>query len=145
MELTFPAAQLSNTKLVVFESLYYRDSEIALHADLANEDQTVTYRTPEEPEEPASPEPEEPEEPETPIEPQEPSEDEAEEPEEFVTEVKQKPRTVARLSQTGDIAAPLIAGLAFTATAATIFVLVGYRRHRKRQRAHPDLLRGGRR
>ena len=137
MALTFPAAHLEDTRLVVFESLYYNESEIALHADLTNEDQTVTYHPPEEPEEPEEPgEPEEPtpeepneptpEEPEAPTEPEEPAE-EPDEPEEFTTEVKEKPHVLTPLSQTGDTLGWMIGGTALTVLAAGAILLVAHR------------------
>lgn len=136
MALTFPAAHLEDTRLVVFESLYYNESEIALHADLANEDQTVTYRPPEEPEEPEEPnkpeeptpeEPDEPmpEEPEAPTEPEEP-EEEPDEPEEFTTEVKEKPHVLTPLSQTGDTLGWMIGGAALTVLAAGALLVVAH-------------------
>lgn len=149
MELSFPAEQLDDTRLVVFESLYRGDSEVALHADLTDENQTVTYRTPEEPEEPEPAPPEIPEEPpaDPPDQPQEPDElekpEEPEEPEATVTEVKEKAKKPVRLSQTGDMTAPLVGGALLIGAAAAIALIAS--RRVLRRRTEFDLRRGGRR
>lgn len=44
MSLSFSAEDLSGTRVVVFESLNQGDEEVALHADLASEEQSVTYQ-----------------------------------------------------------------------------------------------------
>lgn len=46
MPLTIPGADLDGTSLVVFESLYYEDRELAVHTDLEDEGQTVSYGYP---------------------------------------------------------------------------------------------------
>lgn len=43
----FPALDLAGRELVVFENLYYNDVEIAVHADIEDEAQTVKISTPE--------------------------------------------------------------------------------------------------
>lgn len=66
-EITIPGANLDGVSLVVFESLLHDDIEVALHADIEDEGQTVSYAYPDlplpptggdEPEEPATDEPE---------------------------------------------------------------------------------------
>lgn len=44
--IAIPGANLDGASLVVFESLYYKDQELAVHADLTDEGQTVTYGYP---------------------------------------------------------------------------------------------------
>lgn len=44
--ITIPGANLDGTTFVVFESLYYEDRELAVHADLEDEGQTVAYAYP---------------------------------------------------------------------------------------------------
>ena len=65
MEITIPGTDLDGASLVVFESLYHGDAEVALHADLEDEGQTVTYGYPDLPLPPTGgteePEPQEPE------------------------------------------------------------------------------------
>lgn len=46
VEIAIPGADLDGTTLVVFESLYHGDTEVALHADLEDEGQTVSYGYP---------------------------------------------------------------------------------------------------
>lgn len=43
VEFTFPGSAVSGKTTVVFESLYYEDIEVAVHADIEDEDQTVIY------------------------------------------------------------------------------------------------------
>ncbi len=65
VEITIPGTDLDGASLVVFESLYHGDAEVALHADLEDEGQTVTYGYPDLPLPPTGgteePEPQEPE------------------------------------------------------------------------------------
>ena len=42
---TFDASDLSSRKIVVFENLYEDDTEIAAHADIADERQTVSLES----------------------------------------------------------------------------------------------------
>lgn len=42
---TFDASSLSSRKIVVFENLYEDDTEIAAHADIADEGQTVSLES----------------------------------------------------------------------------------------------------
>lgn len=49
VELVIPGADLDGVSLVVFESLMYGDMEIALHADIDDEGQTVSYAYPDRP------------------------------------------------------------------------------------------------
>ncbi len=131
--------------LVVFESLYYNDKEIALHADLDNQDQTVVYPLPEEPEEPEEPSvPEEPEEVLPPDEPaplpEEPPAPESPEPQEppteveetpaKPTEVKEKPRPFAALSQTSDNLGRATAALVVVVLGAASTLVIVRRRQR---------------
>ena len=67
VEITIPGANLDGVSLVVFESLLHDDIEVALHADIEDEGQTVSYAYPDlplpptggdEPEKPAEPSPE---------------------------------------------------------------------------------------
>ena len=44
MSLSFSAEDLNGTRVVVFESLSQEGEEVALHADLASEEQSVTYQ-----------------------------------------------------------------------------------------------------
>lgn len=44
--IVIPGTNLDGASLVVFESLYYEDRELAVHADLADEGQTVSYGYP---------------------------------------------------------------------------------------------------
>lgn len=44
--ITIPGANLDGTTFVVFESLYYEDRELAVHADLEDKGQTVAYAYP---------------------------------------------------------------------------------------------------
>ncbi|WP_302961673.1 VaFE repeat-containing surface-anchored protein [uncultured Adlercreutzia sp.] len=64
VEIAIPGAALDGVSLVVFESLYHGDTEVALHADLEDEGQTVSYGYPDLPLPPtggpAEPQPEEP-------------------------------------------------------------------------------------
>ena len=46
---TFDAASLAGKAVVVFETLYQEGREIAVHADINDENQTVTFEAPEEP------------------------------------------------------------------------------------------------
>ena len=44
--ITIPGTNLDGATFVVFESLYYEDRELAVHADLEDEGQTVAYAYP---------------------------------------------------------------------------------------------------
>ena len=46
VEITIPGANLDGVSLVVFESLLHDDIEVALHADIEDEGQTVSYAYP---------------------------------------------------------------------------------------------------
>lgn len=127
MSLSFPTEQLTETTaLVVFETLYFNQAEVALHADLTNTDQTVTYSLPQEPEPEEPPTTEEPE----PEEPSEPDEPEPKEPEEPTKTGKNSPRTP--LSQTADQLAPIarVAGAALLGSAFVLALLLAVRRRR---------------
>lgn len=43
LEFTFDASLLEGESVVAFESLYYKDREIAVHADISDEDETVHF------------------------------------------------------------------------------------------------------
>lgn len=45
MKFTFSAAALAGKSVVVFESLYHEDVEIAVHADINDKAQTITFRS----------------------------------------------------------------------------------------------------
>lgn len=64
MEFGLDASELGGRTIVVFETLFYENTELAVHANLEDEEQTIRIQeNPEEPEEPENPaEPEEPEE-----------------------------------------------------------------------------------
>ncbi|MDL2238190.1 VaFE repeat-containing surface-anchored protein [Christensenellaceae bacterium OttesenSCG-928-K19] len=47
LEFTFSSVSLKGTTVVVFESLEYKGREIAVHADIKDEGQTVTFKNPE--------------------------------------------------------------------------------------------------
>uniref|UniRef100_UPI002AC99CB3 VaFE repeat-containing surface-anchored protein n=1 Tax=Acutalibacter intestini TaxID=3093659 RepID=UPI002AC99CB3 len=47
---TFDASALAGKSVVVFETLYHEDKEIAVHADIDDEGQTVEFTTPDKPE-----------------------------------------------------------------------------------------------
>ena len=65
VEITIPGTNLDGVSLVVFESLLHDDIEVALHADIEDEGQTVSYAYPDLPLPPTGgDEPEEPTEPE---------------------------------------------------------------------------------
>ena len=44
VEFTFDASELNNKNLVVFESLYAQETEVATHTDINDEGQTVSYK-----------------------------------------------------------------------------------------------------
>ena len=44
MSFTFPASTLAGKTIVVFESVYHEGKEVAVHADLEDENQTITIR-----------------------------------------------------------------------------------------------------
>lgn len=67
VEITIPGLNLDDASLVVFETLYHGDAEVALHADLEDEGQTVSYGYPDLPLPPTGGE--EPDEPEGAPEP----------------------------------------------------------------------------
>lgn len=120
MEITIPGLDLEGVSLVVFESLYHNDVEVALHADLNDEGQTVTYGHPDFPlpptgsyEEPVPPEPEEEFE-------EEPSQDRGPTPE-------RETSLYRPLAQTGDSLGIFIGGLAIV-TVLSVGILVIARR-----------------
>jgi hypothetical protein len=47
LEFTFDASELKGKSVVVFETLQYQEREIAVHAELEDEGQTVTFQNPE--------------------------------------------------------------------------------------------------
>ncbi len=49
MEFTFNSSALKGTSVVVFETLYFNDLEVAVHADINDKGQTVTFDEPDEP------------------------------------------------------------------------------------------------
>lgn len=46
VEFTFDASALSGKSVVVFERLYTEEKEVAAHADIQDDGQTVTFQTP---------------------------------------------------------------------------------------------------
>lgn len=134
MEITIPGLDLEGVSLVVFESLYHNDVEVATHADLNDEGQTVTYGQPDFPlpptgsyEEPETPQPEESDEPadEEDVEPDEPAEER--EPSTYVGRL---------LAQTGDAAGAIVIGLGILALASLGVIAAARGRHTKHERPH---------
>lgn len=113
VEITIPGANLDGVSLVVFESLLHDDIEVALHADIEDEGQTVSYAYPDLPLPPTGGD-----------EPEKPAEPEADEPE---------PTRVARtsrLAQTGDESLTVICLVALLAVAGAGAAFVAYRKRR---------------
>lgn len=113
VEITIPGTNLDGVSLVVFESLLHDDIEVALHADIEDEGQTVSYAYPDLPLPPTGGD-----------EPEEPTEPEADEPE--PTRVAQ----TSRLAQTGDESLTVICLVALLAVAGAGAAFVAYRKRR---------------
>lgn len=113
VEITVPGTNLDGVSLVVFESLLHDDIEVALHADIEDEGQTVFYAYPDLPLPPTGGD-----------EPEEPAEPEADEPE--PTRVAQ----TSRLAQTGDESLTVICLVALLAVAGAGAAFVAYRKRR---------------
>ena len=113
VEITIPGTNLNGVSLVVFESLLHDDIEVALHADIEDEGQTVSYAYPDLPLPPTGGD-----------EPEEPTEPEADEPE--PTRVAQ----TSRLAQTGDESLTVICLVALLAVAGAGAAFVAYRKRR---------------
>lgn len=113
VEITIPGTNLDGVSLVVFESLLHDDIEVALHADIEDEGQTVFYAYPDLPLPPTGGD-----------EPEEPAEPEADEPE--PTRVAQ----TSRLAQTGDESLTVICLVALLAVAGAGAAFVAYRKRR---------------
>ena len=113
VEITVPGTNLDGVSLVVFESLLHDDIEVALHADIEDEGQTVSYAYPDLPLPPTGGD-----------EPEEPTEPEADEPE--PTRVAQ----TSRLAQTGDESLTVICLVALLAVAGAGAAFVAYRKRR---------------
>lgn len=113
MEIAIPGTDLDGATLVVFESLYHGDTEVALHADLEDEGQTVSYGYPD-----------------LPLPPTGGVEEPAPAPEPS-PEPKPSPDPRERLAQTGDGAATLF-GIAAIGACAAGAVLCHALRHRHR-------------
>lgn len=116
MEITIPGLDLDGVRLVVFESLYHNDVEVALHADLEDAGQTVAYGQPDFPPAPPS------------------GYEEPEEPKEEERNNAPKPKTtVGRpLAQTGDGAGLAALGLAAAALIATGAIALAHKRRKER-------------
>ena len=54
---TFDSSTLAGKSIVVFEALYFEGIEIAIHADINDEGQTVTFEEPQTPSTPSTPQP----------------------------------------------------------------------------------------
>ena len=113
VEITIPGTNLDGVSLVVFESLLHDDIEVALHADIEDEGQTVSYAYPDLPLPPTGGD-----------EPEKPTEPEADEPE--PTRVAQ----TSRLAQTGDESLTVICLVALLAVAGAGAAFVAYRKRR---------------
>ena len=113
VEITVPGTNLDGVSLVVCESLLHDDIEVALHADIEDEGQTVSYAYPDLPLPPTGGD-----------EPEEPTEPEADEPE--PTRVAQ----TSRLAQTGDESLTVICLVALLAVAGAGAAFVAYRKRR---------------
>ena len=113
VEITIPGTNLDGVSLVVFESLLHDDIEVALHADIEDEGQTVSYAYPDLPLPPTGGD-----------EPEKPTEPEADEPE--PTRVAQ----TSRLAQTGDESLTVICLIALVAVAGAGAAFVAYRKRR---------------
>ena len=124
VEITIPGTNLDGVSLVVFESLLHDDIEVALHADIEDEGQTVSYAYPDLPLPPTGGD-----------EPEKPTEPEADEPE--PTRVAQ----TSRLAQTGDESLTVICLVALLAVAGAA---PGPTRLRRRgpMRRRPSAARG---
>lgn len=127
MEITIPGLNLEGASLVVFESLYHNDVEVALHADLDDENQTVTYGQPDFPLPPTGSY-EEPEEPESSDMPESESGQDRSPAPTRATSVQKA------LAQTGDPLGLLAFGLAIAALAGAAALAVARKRQRKRAR-----------
>lgn len=110
VEITIPGANLDGVSLVVFESLLHDDIEVALHADIEDEGQTVSYAYPDLPLPPTGGD-----------EPEEPATDEPE-----PTRIVQ----TSRLAQTGDDGLTVICLVALLAVAGAGAAFVAYRKRR---------------
>ncbi len=124
MEITIPGLNLEGASLVVFETLYHNEVEVAAHADIEDEGQTVTYGHPDFPLPPTGSY-EEPETPEAPEPDDEPAEEEDVEPS-VPTEREHTTSLVRPLAQTGDVLGILLLGLG-GAAAASLAAMLGLR------------------
>lgn len=124
MEITVPGLDLEGVSLVVFESLYHNDVEVALHADLNDEGQTVTYGNPDFPLPPTGSY----EEPEQPG----PAEEDAEPGLERGPGSDRGTSVVRPLAQTGDVLGLAAAGLAAMAVVSGVVLALARKRRSAR-------------
>lgn len=124
MEITVPGLDLEGVSLVVFESLYHNDVEVALHADLNDEGQTVTYGNPDFPLPPTGSY----EEPEQPG----PAEEDAEPGQERGPGSDRGTSVVRPLAQTGDVLGLAAAGLAAMAVVSGVVLALARKRRSAR-------------
>lgn len=108
VEITIPGQNLDGASLVVFESLLHNDIEVALHADLDDEGQTVTYAYPDLPLPPTG----------------------GDEPEPLEPEPSKPTALVQRLAQTGDENLVAVCLVALLAVAGASAAFVAYRKRR---------------
>lgn len=111
VEITIPGLNLDGISLVVFESLLHDDVEVALHADIEDEGQTVAYAYPDLPLPPTGGE--------------EPAEDEKPANEAPGAE---RPALATRLAQTGDESLIAVCLVALLAIAGAGAAFVAYRK-----------------
>lgn len=119
VEITIPGLNLDGASLVVFESLAHNDIEVALHADIDDEGQTVSYGYPDQPLPPTGGN-EEPATPQTPQAPEQTASSEGPKPNAQTT----------RLAQTGDDTLTVACLAALVGAAGATAAVIAYRKRR---------------